>query len=256
MVWLWLAAALASTAARAEDSLIADTVEDVKLYFTAPLRWDTEDWIAFGATAAAVGVAHQFDGKVRSHFAKGPNDGVNTIKGSYTVTDALPALALVGGTIGYAVYLGDSDGYRETYSLLEAGGLALATSEVLGYGIGRERPNATTSPDRWRAGGSSFPSGHTSAAFAIGTVFAESGNDQYRWIRRILGYGMATYTGYSRVKHNMHWLSDTVASAALGIGSGEFILNRRDHASSSGQSSFDIEPTLNGWQLAYNVKFR
>ncbi len=100
-----------------------------------------------------------------------------------------------------------------------------ATGEVLSLAAGRERPDATTSPNQWRQGGDAFPSVHVSAAFAIGTVFAESGNDDYRWIRRIIGYGVAAGTGYIRMKENVHWFSDTVADAALGIATARFVLN-------------------------------
>ena len=75
--------------------------------------------------------------------------------------------------------------------MIEAGAFSGATAEVLGYATGRERPDATTSPNEWGKGGDSFPSLHTTVAFAVGTVFAESGNDEYRWIRRIIGYGVA-----------------------------------------------------------------
>jgi len=37
-------------------------------------------------------------------------------------------------------FIGDSDGYRETWSLLEAGVFSTATSEVLRLAAGRERP--------------------------------------------------------------------------------------------------------------------
>ncbi|HEX4153779.1 MAG TPA: phosphatase PAP2 family protein [Steroidobacteraceae bacterium] len=242
------------SAAGADPSLASDTVEDIKLYFTAPARWDEEDWVAFAAAVAAVGVAHQFDARVRSHFATGPNDGLNGGQDKNAVRDALPAVALIGGTFTIAAYLGDSDGYRETWSLLEAGVLSTVTGEVLSYAAGRQRPDGSTSPNRWRAGGDSFPSVHATAAFAIGTVFAESGNDEYRWIRRIIGYGVAGYTAYERVKENVHWTSDTVAGAAIGIATARFVLDRREHPAS--RTSFDIEPTKNGWQAAYTVQFR
>jgi membrane-associated phospholipid phosphatase len=81
--------------------------------------------------------------------------------------------------------------------------------------------------DDWRKGGSSFPSLHASAAFAIGTVFAESGGDDYRWVRRIVGFGVASGTAYARLHGNAHWLSDVVAGAAVGVYTGAFTLNRR-----------------------------
>jgi membrane-associated phospholipid phosphatase len=241
-------------AAHADSSVVSDTLEDVKLYFTAPIRWDGDDWLAFAGSLAAIGVAHEFDARVRDHFATGSNAVLNGGQDKNAVRDALPTVAIIGGTFLSAAFLGDSDGYRESWSLVEAGALSTVTGEALSYAAGRERPDGTTSPNSWRAGGDSFPSVHASAAFAVGTVFAESGNDEYRWIRRIIGYGVAGATAYIRVKENVHWTSDTVAGAALGIATARFVLNRREHPDV--RTSFDIEPTKNGWQAGYSVQFR
>jgi undecaprenyl-diphosphatase len=122
---------------------------------------------------------------------------------------------------------GDSFASAEVGTMLEAAGFSSITAEALKYAAGRERPDQTTNPNDWRAAGSSFPSLHSTAAFAIGTVFAESGDDDYRWLRRALGYGMASATAYLRLHDNEHWLSDTVAGAALGIATGRFSTHRR-----------------------------
>ena len=90
-----------------------------------------------------------------------------------------------------------------------------------------------------------------STAFAIGTVFAESGNDEYRWIRRIVGYGVAGATGYVRIKENVHWLSDTVAGAALGIAAARFVLNRQNAET---RASMQFEPIKNGWRVSYSMR--
>jgi membrane-associated phospholipid phosphatase len=82
-------------------------------------------------------------------------------------------------------------------------------------------------------------------------VFAESGNDEYRWIRRIIGYGVAGATAYVRVDENVHWLSDTVAGAALGIATAKFVLNRQD-AQSRGTVQF--QPVKNGWLISYSMR--
>jgi len=224
-------------------------LNDTGQYFTAPLRWDLEDWAYFGVTLAAVGVAHQFDSNVRSHFATGSN-AVLTGKDKNSVRDAVPAVALIIGTWSTAGWLGDSDGYRETWRLVEAGAFSTITGEALTIAGGRERPDATTSPNAWRQHGDSFPSVHASAAFAIGMTFAESGNDDYRWIRRIIGYGVAAGTAYIRVKDNVHWVSDTVAGAALGIATARFVLNRE----LGDRPQISVEPQKGGgWMIAYNV---
>jgi membrane-associated phospholipid phosphatase len=250
-MWVWIAAGLLPSTGRTADSFVATTLEDTKLYFTAPLRWDEEDWLYFGGALAAIGAAHQFDGKVRDHFATGSKAILNGGEDKNSLRDAAPTVALIAGTGLFAAFIDDHDGYRETWSLIEAGALSSVTAEVLGYATGRERPDATTSPNEWGKGSDSFPSLHATAAFAVGTVFAESGNDEYRWIRRIIGYGVAGATSYVRVNENVHWLSDTVAGAALGIATARFVLNRQgaqDHA------SLQFQPVKNGWLVSYSIR--
>src|ERR1700722_16168698 len=64
-------AAVFANQSHASDSFAGSVLEDTKLYFTAPLRWDEEDWLYFGGALLAIGAAHQFDGRVRDHFATG-----------------------------------------------------------------------------------------------------------------------------------------------------------------------------------------
>jgi membrane-associated phospholipid phosphatase len=226
-------------------------LEDTKLYFTAPLRWDAQDWLYFGGALVAVATAHQFDQRVRDHFATG-SKALNGGQDANSLRDAAPTIALIAGTGVSAWFLRDSDGYQETWSLLEAGVLSSATAEVLGYAGGRERPDATTSPNQWGKGGDSFPSLHATAAWAVGTVFAESGNDEYRWLRRIIGYGVAAGTSYVRIHENVHWLSDTVAGTALGIATARFVLNRRE---SETHTTLQFQPAKDGWLLSCSRQF-
>lgn len=211
---------------QAQSSLPADVWTDTKLYFTAPLRWDTQDWLFFGGALAAVGAAHQYDGSVRRHFA-GQSPALDG-KDTHSLRDAAPAALVVLGTWAYAGLTDDYQGHRETFTMLEAAVFSSVTAEGLKFAAGRARPNESNRVDDWRAGGSSFPSLHATAAFAIGTVLAESGGDDYRWMRRVLGYGIAGATAYIRVKDNVHWMSDTVAGAALGAATARFAMNRRE----------------------------
>ena len=220
--------ALTAVPAAAADTLTAgDVWTDTKLYFTAPLRWDVQDWTYFGGVLALVGAAHEFDGTVRNHFA-GPHPKLDG-KDTGSTKDALPAAALVFGTWAYAETIDDSSGRVEAYTMLEAAGLSAITTEATKFAAGRARPDQTLRVDDWRAHGNSFPSLHASAAFAIGTVLAESGGDDYRWLRRLLGYGVASATVYLRLKDNAHWLSDTVAGGAIGVATAGFTLNRREN---------------------------
>ena len=222
-----LALLAATGSCHAEDFAPRDVLEDAKLYFTAPIRWDTRDWLYFGGALAAIGAAHEYDGNVRRHFAVGAR-AVLDGKDKNSVRDAIPAAAAVAGTWVFATLLDEPSGRVEAYTMLEAAGFSAVTTEALKFAAGRARPNETTRVDDWRKSGSSFPSLHASAAFAIGTVLAESGSDDVRWVRRILGYGLAGATAYVRVRDNVHWMSDTVAGTAIGIATAHFTMNRRE----------------------------
>ncbi|HEX5420822.1 MAG TPA: phosphatase PAP2 family protein, partial [Gammaproteobacteria bacterium] len=122
---------------------------------------------------------------------------------------------------------------------------------VLKLATGRERPYETATPGRWREGGDSFPSLHVTAAFAIGTVLAESGNDHFRWVRRVLGYGIAAGTAYERLDHGDHWLSDTVAAAGLGLATAHFVMHRR--YGQDADRAVSLIPLGGGLALNYTV---
>jgi hypothetical protein len=65
----WAVIGIFPVADHAADSLLDTTLEDTKLYFTSPLRWDEKDWLYFGGALVAIGAAHSFDERVRDHFA-------------------------------------------------------------------------------------------------------------------------------------------------------------------------------------------
>lgn len=64
----------------------------------------------------------------------------------------------------------------------------------------------------------SFPSGHTSEAFASAEFLRQEYKNISPWYG-IAGYGVAAATGYMRMYNNKHWLSDVVAGAGIGIAS-------------------------------------
>ena len=223
---------------------------DVKRYFTAPLHWDRGDWAWFGGALIAIGAAHHYDTQVRTHFLKtlGPAGTTN----SKDVQDAIPTAAAFVATWGYANLIGDTNGRREAWAMLEAAGLSGVSALALKYAVAREGPDQTSNPNEWRtSGGNSFPSLHATAAFAVGTVLAESGSDDYRWVRRLLGYGLGAATGYERLKHNAHWLSDTIAGAALGIASAHFAMDRRDRTDE--ETGLSVAALERGAMLTYHV---
>jgi hypothetical protein len=251
---LWRAVAatlciLVAAPCAADTASIAGVIEDTKLYFTAPLRWDERDWLQFGASLAAIGIAHERDAAVRDHFVSDAGTGKQD---SNDARDAAPLAAMVLGTWAAATLLDDHGGFEEGRVMLEAGALTAISTTLFKAAAGRSRPNETSHVDDWRSGGDSFPSMHVSTTFAVGTVLAESGGDNHRWLRRGIGYGLAAATAYARLDSNAHWLSDTVAGAALGIATAQFALKRRyAHAHPAGLM---LLPVDGGAMLTYSVQ--
>ena len=75
--------------------------KDVKDFATAPLRWDTGEWVYFGGAIAAVAAAHGFDTTVRRDFVVGQTPTLNG-KDTHSLSDALPAAVVVGASFFYA----------------------------------------------------------------------------------------------------------------------------------------------------------
>ena len=96
--------------------------------------------------------------------------------------------------------------------------------------------------------GPSFPSGHTSVAFAFAEFLAQEYGDKSP-IYTIIGYSFATTTGVFRIYNKAHWFSDVVAGAGFGILSTKaaylvypYIRNALTHTDKAGKNTF-IMPT-------------
>jgi membrane-associated phospholipid phosphatase len=225
-------------------------IADAGAYLISPLHWDRTDWSLFAGSIAAVAVAHHYDSSVRDHFTRGSNSALSS-KNAGDLQDAVPAAALLAGTWLYGAFVNDSNARTAAWAMTEAAGLSTVSTMLVKTVAGRERPNQTTDSNRWRAGGSSFPSLHVSLAFAIGASFAESGAEGSRWLTRTVGYGIAGFTAYQRLQHNAHWLSDAVAGAALGTATGWFVVGRTYR--SGALSGLSLSPSDGGMMVSYRA---
>jgi len=150
---------------------------------------------------AVTGLSSEFDDEVRDEIAD---------EGDETADFAADNLGPVGlGLVTLGLFIG---GRRSTdqrfrdmsYDLGVAFVVNLGYTGVLKAVAGRERPDGSDD--------ASFPSGHTSNAFALASVASA----HYGKSVGIPAYGLASLVGLSRLRSNAHWLSDVVAGAALG----------------------------------------
>lgn len=98
--------------------------------------------------------------------------------------------------------------------------IAMIITQLLKYTIIRDRPFITYPRDIFPfdhfGPGLSFPSQHTSFAFATATALSLQCRN---WWIAVISFTWAILVGYSRLYLGQHYPSDVVAGIALGIGS-------------------------------------
>ncbi len=139
--------------------------------------------------------------------------------------------------LGAVGLLADSPRERETSLMLVEAVLTSATwTQLIKTLSGRERPREKEETvSDWEgpsflAGDDdrdqslrSFPSGHSTGAWAAATILANQ-YPKYRVVP-VLAYGTATVMSYSRMVVGAHWLSDVVVGGLIGYGSAKQVLS-------------------------------
>jgi hypothetical protein len=223
---------------------------DVKQTFVAPFHWEVRDWLVFGGVVASVGTVMVFDKDIQEAVQRNRNKTLNDI------CDAIQPFGAeyVPGVLG-AFYVGGllfKDDRAKEVALDGASASLIASGLILyplKYTVGRSRPNAGKGAYDFQpfSGADSFPSGHTTEAFAIATVIAEHYDSI--WIK-LSSYGIASMVGYARMNNNEHWASDVLAGAAIGTFVGHVVVHfNRNHWGVSLQPV--MGPKLQGAQLSF-----
>lgn len=150
---------------------------------------------------------------------------------------ASPGAYIIGGSLYIVGRIGKMDrvadlGWHGTEAVLFAQGVTFMLKGTVGRGRpflsngedpGDYHPGRGFSSGNW----SSFPSGHTSTAFAAAAAVT---NETTRWWPRsewVVGpimYAGATAVGLSRMYHSRHWASDVALGAAIGTFSGRKVV--------------------------------
>jgi len=236
-----LAVALAAVAANSATSLaqvVKDPRDTTHAQTQAPFFTFKDVVLATGFVVGTV-VMFPLDKRIAerlqdsstqaNRFFKNASTGVELIAspGAYVIGGSLYAV----GELAHKPRIADL-GWHGTEAVLLAEGVTYLIKGV----AGRQRPflSLGRDPDNWVFGRgfktgdwSSFPSGHSTTAFAAAAAVT---NETTRWWPRsewIVGpimYAGATAVGLSRMYHNKHWGSDVVLGAAIGTFSGRKVV--------------------------------
>jgi len=190
---------------------------------------------------------------IHEHGLEGPTSWMS---GMMAPSRVLPVAVGVGVISAFGPAHERQTGLMLTEALITSG----VWTGALKFLSGRERPRETsenvadwTGPaaifaNEPTSGHSlhSFPSGHTSSAFAAATVLAH----QYpsHGIVPVIAYGTAVAMGYSRMAVGAHWLSDVAVGGLIGYGCARQVISARED-----RALQDARDAGSGWHLCLEL---
>lgn len=216
-----LLALLSGTAAAADTpSYPALFVDDVQYVLSAPARWDKDDWRTLGwASLTVVGTAVVLDDHVRTVMRE-HNDGNNQFMLQIERLGSEYAWGVLGGFYLAGSLTDDQRSVSVAQDGLTASFIASGLiTPAIKFTAGRSRPNDNGGTDNTFtfkpfSGAASFPSGHTTEAFALASVISAH-YDESPWVGWA-SYTLAGLVGLARSYHGGHYASDVVAGAMIG----------------------------------------
>lgn len=228
---------------------------DAKAIVTSPVRWNEREWTKLGVFVVAEGGLLFADQSVKDYF-----QSHQTKTESYVSRNILEhfgaehSFIVISGILSYGMLAKNKKCVSTALLAIESFALASLVTRIPKTLVGRDRP------DNWEGNGpftfkgpfhgNSFPSGHTTASFAVASVIATQFRDS-KWVP-IAAYSVAGLAGISRIYDNKHWLTDVVAGAAIGTLVGNLVSHR------SSNSKLTVIPfgsgNFRGVKLAYTLE--
>ena len=195
--------------------------------------FDSRDAAIAGAYLAATGVGFALDRPLATAIrdsALQAYPGLRKTASTFNFLGFAGTFAISGGLYGIGRLGGIDEMADAGLHIGEAILIAEAVTGTLKLLVGRARPEVAGEPYDFGFGRGfrgeryqSFPSGHTTAAFATAAAAAHEieriwgGNDL---LIGLATYGPAVLVGVARMFDDRHWASDVVAGAAIGAFAG------------------------------------
>ncbi len=223
--------------------------------FSQPARWDKKDWLTLGGVVVGTALLSFADEHVNDFWKRQDSpflDGVERV--GYHYGKPYSATIFTGGFY-LAGVLFKNNWSRETG--LRLGVVLLTTGAIQTFSktaFGRARPGTEVGaykfdPFTANIGYHSFPSGHTSVAFAISLTVAKFTKSIPI---KVIFYSLAGATAVSRFYSGAHWLTDITFGGVLAWYAAETAYNRLEtnkfkKARGNPRTSLNIAPSLRGF---------
>jgi membrane-associated phospholipid phosphatase len=221
--------------------LASDFFFDQKEIWTSPakLRLSDTQWLfpLSGITAGLFVTDRDFS----KHLSQSPG----TISHYKTLSNAGVG-ALIGGGAGMWLlgHVSHNEHWSETGFLAgEAALNSLVVVESMKYSLQRERPYQGNGSGSFFQGGTSFPSEHAAAAWAIAGVVA---HEYPGPLTKIFVYGLASLVDVSRLKAHQHFPSDVLVGSMIGNLVAQNIYTRHHDPELGGEAWRSISQVFRG----------
>ncbi len=246
-----------------EWDIVKNLPKDALDYVKSPLGWKKKEWFVASGVIAVTAAIMAGDQWIMDFVQKNKSELTKDIShaaekgGSDGLVYGLSATYLTGAILNNKKL---KQAALTAFSSMLVSGLAVRGLKNI---FGRSRPYTGKGPGDFNAfcfcgaDNESFPSGHTTSAFAAASAVSTVYSDNL--LVKILAYTAATLTGLSRVHDKAHWASDVVMGAAIGHFTGKFmakkVLNRNTE-----NSAIQISPTnftvgdQSAWGLRGEIK--
>jgi membrane-associated phospholipid phosphatase len=246
-----------------EREFLKNILRDQKAIWTAPFHIHGSDVIFIaplaGATAVLIATDRQTaeDGKEFSANAthQSVSNAVSRFGTAYVDAGIAGAFYLVGRLTGNAK--AKETGLLAGEALIDSGIVA----QVLKLATQRPRPGNDHGHGDFLEGGSSFPSGHATAAWSLAAVVAAEYHN-HLWVQ-VLSYSLASLVSAARYTSNNHFLSDSLVGSAIGFAIGRYVYRAHHDPSVDGVTIKaskipakyipSVVPRYNGAQREYGL---
>ncbi len=207
----------------------------------APLHWAGSSWTQAALAATSVALLSQEDSRIDRAFQRNRSAQTNSFSSAVRPFGTYGAIGWSVASLGAGLVFKNAE-WRETgrdaieAELFAAGIATPALKEI----VGRLRPSQGSDADEFRplSGKQSFPSGESTEAFAVASVFAARSQG---WVVPVLAYTLASGVALARMNVHAHFASDVVAGAFIGTAIGHSIVHR--HLASDEKSvSWNLVP--------------
>ena len=224
--------------------------KDIKSVPAKPLSWDKNDWLIAGAFVGGSIACFTVDNSIRKYYETHKS---RTVRELSNLTNDFGSdkyqVPLIGGIWLGAIIIGDPTLHKITADSVEASLISAGLiTPLIKYCAGRARPDTdqhTTSFRPFVPGRESFPSGHTTEAFAMAAVLDQDLRKDFGYWQTPILYTIALGTANSRLYYNEHFLSDVVMGAGIGWSVGYWISNK------TGTQTVFLQPTQDGARLGF-----